>query len=143
MHTVRPNVDSDDLGFGCRIDLAAKADATPCVPCTPERLPSRRRDPGELQCRQGVLKRKPTPGLIRGGLASRKRVKPKIWSPVSIPSRRKKALGMIQQVEVRQQLHGEIATKRSVAVAAITTDSGHLDRALIELDVVDLVSLGG
>jgi hypothetical protein len=28
---------------------------------------------------------------------------------------------MIQQVEVRQQLHGEIAAKRSVAVAAVTT----------------------
>ena len=53
-----------------------------------------------------------------------------------------KALGMIQQVEVRQQVHGEIAAKCSVAVAAVTTDSGHLDRALIELDVVGLVSLG-
>ena len=48
---------------------------------------------------------------------------------------------MIQQVEVRQQVHGEIAAKRSVAVAAVATDSSHLDRALIELDVVGLVSL--
>jgi hypothetical protein len=43
----------------------------------------------------------------------------------------KKALGMIQQVKIRQQMHGEIATKRSIAVAAITTDSGNLDHALI------------
>ena len=53
-----------------------------------------------------------------------------------------KALGMIQQVKVRQQVHGEIAAKRSVAVAAVTTDSSHLDRALIEQDIVALMSLG-
>jgi hypothetical protein len=53
-----------------------------------------------------------------------------------------KALGMIQQVKVRQQMHGEIAAKRSVAVAAVTADSGHLDRTLIEPDVVALMSLG-
>src|SRR5882724_5126018 len=53
-----------------------------------------------------------------------------------------KALGMIQQVKVRQQVHGEIAAKRSVAVAAVTADSGHLDRTLIEPDVVALMSLG-
>jgi len=51
-------------------------------------------------------------------------------------------LGNIQQVKVRQQVHGEIAAERSVAVAAITADAGHLDRALIELDVVALMSLG-
>ena len=49
---------------------------------------------------------------------------------------------MIQQVKVRQQVHGEIAAKRSVAVAAVAADSGHLDRALIELDVVGLMSVG-
>ncbi len=50
---------------------------------------------------------------------------------------------MIQQVKVRQQMHGEIAAKRSVAVAAVTADfSGHLDRTLIEPDVVALMSLG-
>jgi hypothetical protein len=53
-----------------------------------------------------------------------------------------KALGMIQQVQVRQQMHGEIAAKRSVAVTAVTTDSGHLDRALIEHDIVALMSVG-
>jgi hypothetical protein len=53
-----------------------------------------------------------------------------------------KALGMIQQVKVRQQVHGEIAAKRSVAVAAITTDSGNLDRALIEENIVALMSVG-
>ena len=49
---------------------------------------------------------------------------------------------MIQQVKVRQQVHGEIAAKRSVAVAAVTTDSSDLDRTLIELDIVALMSLG-
>jgi hypothetical protein len=34
---------------------------------------------------------------------------------------------MTQQVIVRQQVHGEIATKRGVAVAAVTTDSSDLD----------------
>src|SRR5882672_9385181 len=53
-----------------------------------------------------------------------------------------KALGMIQQVKVRQQVHGEIAAKRSVAMATVTTDSGNLDRALIEHDIVALMSIG-
>src|SRR5260370_28292755 len=51
-------------------------------------------------------------------------------------------LGVTQQVKVRQHVHGEIAAKRSVAVAAIATDSGDLYRALIELDVVGLMSVG-
>ena len=51
-------------------------------------------------------------------------------------------LGVTQQVKVRQHVHGEIAAKRSVAVAAIATNSGDLDRALIELDVVGLMSVG-
>ena len=49
---------------------------------------------------------------------------------------------MTQQVIVRQHVHGEIAAKRSVAVATITTDSCDLDRALIELDVVGLMRVG-
>src|ERR1700752_912164 len=51
-------------------------------------------------------------------------------------------LGMVRQVKVRQHVHGEIAAKRRVAVAAITTDSSDLDRALIEVDVVGLMSVG-
>jgi len=53
------------------------------------------------------------------------------------------ALGMTQQVMVRQQVHGKIAAKRGVAVAAVTTDSSDLDCALIELDVIGLVCVGG
>ena len=49
---------------------------------------------------------------------------------------------MVEQVKVRQQMHGEIAAKRGVAVAAVTADAGDLDRALIELDVVALMSFG-
>ena len=52
------------------------------------------------------------------------------------------ASGDIQQLKVRQQVHGEIAAKRSIAVAAVATDSSDLDRALVELDVVALMSLG-
>jgi hypothetical protein len=99
---------------------------------------------GELQCRWSVFKRSMPSDLIRG------------WRPVRVketcqiknPERRfdsietEKALGMIQQVKVRQQVHGEITAERSVAVAAVTADSGHLDRALIEMDVVALMSLG-
>jgi hypothetical protein len=44
-----------------------------------------------------------------------------------------------QLVMVGQQEHGDVAAKRGVAVAAITTDPSDLDRALIELNVVDLV----
>src|SRR5712691_13046694 len=51
-------------------------------------------------------------------------------------------LGVTQQMKIRQHVRGEIAAKRSVAVAAIATDSGDLDRALIELDVVGLMSVG-
>jgi hypothetical protein len=51
-------------------------------------------------------------------------------------------LGVTKQVKVRQHVHGEIAAKRSVAMAAIATNSGDLDRALIELDVVGLMSVG-
>ena len=51
-------------------------------------------------------------------------------------------LGVTQQMKIRQHVHGEIAAKRSVAVAAIATISGDLDRALIELDVVGLMCVG-
>ena len=51
-------------------------------------------------------------------------------------------LGVTQQVMVRQHVHGEIAAKRSVTVTAVTTDSGDLDRALIELDAVGLMCVG-
>jgi hypothetical protein len=53
-----------------------------------------------------------------------------------------KALGMIQQVKVRQLVQGKVAAERGIAVAAVTADSGHLDRALIEPDIVALMSLG-
>ena len=43
---------------------------------------------------------------------------------------------------VRQQMHGEVAAKRGVAVAAVTADAGNLGRALIEVHVVGLVSIG-
>jgi len=49
---------------------------------------------------------------------------------------------MTQQVMVRQQVHGKIAAKRGVAMAAVTTDPSDLDCALIELDVVGLVRVG-
>jgi hypothetical protein len=45
-------------------------------------------------------------------------------------------------VIVRQQVHGEIAAKRGVAVVAITTHPSDLHCALIELDVVGLVCVG-
>jgi hypothetical protein len=142
LHTVRPNVDSNDLGFGYRIDLAAKADATLCEPCTPEVLPSRRRGPASSNAARSVFKRKPPRGFIRGGFVKKTRQIKNLESRfASIET--EKALSVIQQVEVRQQVHGEIAAKRSVAVAAVTTDSGHLDRALVEMDVVALISVGG
>ena len=98
-------------------------------------------DLANSNARKGVFKRKPTPGLIRGGLAPGKRVKQKM-EPRFDSIETEEALGVIQQVEIRQQVHREIAAERSVAVAAVATDSSHLDRALIELDVVGLVSLG-
>ena len=111
--------------------LAAKADATRSERCTPERLPSRRRYPDGSNT-AGVFKRTPTPELIRGGRVG------KIRQIKNTDS----ALGMIQQVKIRQQVRGEITAKRSVAVAAVATDSSHLDRALVEHDVVGLVSVG-
>src|SRR5882672_7981008 len=72
---------------------------------------------------------------------------PDLVMPKRLPSRSRRQappmpLGVTEQVKVRQHVHGEIAAKRSVAVAAVTADSGDLDRALIELDVVGLMSVG-
>jgi hypothetical protein len=97
---------------------------------------------GQLQCRQSVFKRKPTPGLAPGWVRVKKMRQIKNPEPRFDSIETEKALGMIQQVEVRQQVHGEIAAERSIAVAAVTADSGHLDRALIEPDIVALMSLG-
>ena len=72
---------------------------------------------------------------IRKGYAQKAPV-PQPTSGNSMP------LGVTQQMKIRQHVHGEIAAKRSVAVAAIATISGDLDRALIELDVVGLMSVG-
>src|SRR3954454_2414474 len=62
--------------------------------------------------------------------------------PRSDSIRTEKALGVRQQMVVRQQMHGEVAAKRGVAVAAVTADAGNLGRALIEVHVVGLVSIG-
>ena len=86
------------------------------------------------QCCSSVFKKRRD---LRQGGASNQNLEPRFDSIET-----EKALGVIQQVKVRQQLHGEIAAKRSVAVAAVTTDSGNLDRALIEHDIVALMSLG-
>src|SRR3977135_1289151 len=51
-------------------------------------------------------------------------------------------LGVTQQMKIRQHVHREIAAKRSVAVPSIASISGDLDRALIELHVVGLISVG-
>lgn len=47
-----------------------------------------------------------------------------------------------QQVIVRQKLQGEVTAQRKVAAAAVATDAGDLDCALIKVDVVALVSVG-
>jgi hypothetical protein len=137
---VRPNVDSNDLGFGRRIDLAAKADATLCYRVRPKCCPSPPRS-RQIECRQRDQVKAhpgPDPGWARAESASNRK------SGVAyLFDRQEKTLGVIQQVQVRQQVHGEITTKPSVAVAAVTTDSSHLGRALIEMDVVGLVRIGG
>ena len=139
---MRPNVDSNDFGFGHRSGLAAKADATLWQRCTPEMLPSRRRrapmPPERIQAKH-ALGLDPWVVEISHVRKTRqiKNPKPRFDSIETV-----KALGMIQQVKVRQQVHGEIAAKRGVTVTAVTTDCGNLDRALIEQDIVALVSLG-
>jgi len=55
LHTVRPNVDSNDLGFGHRNGLAAKADGTLWQRYARITIPSPRA--GELQCRYSVFER--------------------------------------------------------------------------------------
>src|SRR5882757_7926440 len=72
----------------------------------------------------------------------RRGVRPKGCCPGTEARAMPMPLGMTQQVVVRQHVHGEIAAKRGVAVAAITTNPGDLDCALIELDVVALVRVG-
>src|SRR3981081_761545 len=80
-------------------------------------------------------------GQDANGDATRSGVRPKGY--VSRPQWSKSMpVGVAQQMMVRQQVHGEIAAKRRVAVAAVTTDSGELDRALIEMDVIGLMRVG-
>jgi hypothetical protein len=128
-------LDSSNSGFGHRSGLAAKADATRWQRCTPEMPSFRRRDPANSDAAM-AFSSEVDPARVNK------------TRQIKNPERRfdsietGKALGMIQQVKVRQQVHGEIAAKRSVAVAAVTTDSGNLDRALIEHDIVALISLG-
>ena len=135
MHTARPNVDSNDFGYGHRSGLAAKADATRWQRCTPEMPSFRRRDPANSDAAI-AFSSEVDPVRVN------KTRQIKNLGPCFDSIETEKALGMIQQVKVRQQVHGEIAAQRSVAVAAVTADSGHLDRTLIEPDVVALMSLG-
>jgi hypothetical protein len=135
-------VDSNDFGYGHRSGLAAKADATLSQRCTPEMLSFRRRDPASsnVACFQAKHALGLDPWVETGARqedASHQNMERRFDRVETV-----KALGMIQQVQVRQQMHGEIAAKRSVAVTAVTTDSGHLDRALIEHDIVALMSVG-
>ena len=138
---MRPNVDSNDLGFRHRIGLAAKAGAIRSEGVRPKCYPlaagirAAPMPPERFQT-------KAHPGLAPGWARVKKTRQIKNPEPRFDSIETEKVLGMIQQVEVRQQVHGEIAAKRSVAVAAVTTDSGNLDRALIELDVVALMSFG-
>ena len=132
---MRPNVDSNDLGFGHRLGLAAKADAIrgegvrpkcwphaaaiQAAPMLFRRFQEKRRGAGRQDASTQNLERRFD--SIETEMASGK---------------------MVEQVKVRQQMHGEIAAKRGVTVAAVTADAGDLDRALIELDVVALMSFG-
>jgi len=98
----------------------------------------------DIRCRWSVFKRSMPSDLIRGWRSVRvkKTRQLKNLEPRFDSIETEKALGVIQQVKVRQQMHGEIAAKRSVAVAAVTTDCSNLDRALIEQDIAALMSLG-
>ena len=104
-------------------------------------LPSRRRDTGSANAARAFSNESP-PRACSGVGSRQENTSNQKSEPRFDSIETERALGMIQQVEVRQQVHGEIAAKRSVAVAAVTTDSGKLDRALIELDVVALMSFG-
>ena len=132
---MRPNVDGSDLGFRYRIGLAAKGDAIrgkgvrlkcwplaaaiPAAPMLFRRFQEKRRGAGRQDASTQNLERRFS--SIETEMASCK---------------------MVEQVKVRQQVHGQIAAERGVAVAAVTADAGDLDRALIELDVVALMSFG-
>ncbi len=39
-------------------------------------------------------------------------------------------------------MHGNVTAQRNIAVAAVAADSGHLDRALVDVHVVDLIRFG-
>jgi hypothetical protein len=56
---------------------------------------------GEANGFQSVFERKPAPDAIRGGnrFALRKRVKSRIWSPVSIQSKRKRLQGELAKAQ--------------------------------------------
>jgi hypothetical protein len=128
-------VDSNDLGFGHRIGLAAKAGAIRSERVRPKCYPLAagiRAAPMPLERFQGKRR-----GSRQDDASNQKNLERRFDSIDT-----EKALGMIEQVKVRQQVHGEIAAKRSVAVAAVSTDSSDLDRALIEQDIVVLMSLG-
>src|SRR5258708_4660531 len=45
-------------------------------------------------------------------------------------------------MKIRQKVHGNVTTQRNIAVAAVAADSGHLDRALVDVHVVDLIRFG-
>jgi hypothetical protein len=94
---------------------------------------------GELNAAR-AFQAKTHPGLIRGGARAKKARQTKNLESRFDSIETEKTLGMIQQLKVRQQVHGEIAA--SVAVAAVATDAGHLNCALIELNVVALISHG-
>jgi hypothetical protein len=49
---------------------------------------------------------------------------------------------VIQQVRVRQKMRGEVSAQGKVGMATVTADTSDLDRALIEVHVVALMSVG-
>jgi hypothetical protein len=137
-------MDGNDFGFAHRIGLAANADATPLRKVYARSVTLSPPSPSELQCHQKHFQARHALGLdpwVEIGRVNKTR-QIKDPEPRFDSIETETALGMIQQVKVRQQVHGEIAAKRSVAVAAVTADCSNLDRALIEQDIVALMSLG-
>src|ERR1700731_1252607 len=45
-------------------------------------------------------------------------------------------------MKIGQKVHGAVTAQRNIAVTAVAADSGHLDRALVDVHVVDLIRLG-
>src|SRR6266852_6987721 len=41
-----------------------------------------------------------------------------------------------------KKVHGNVTAQRNITVAAIAADSSHLDRALVDVHVVDLIRFG-